>query len=173
MADRPRGLLGRISGIGVALENAALVLLLGAMMVLATAKVVALVGFDASLVWADPLIEFMVLWIALIASIAAARSGRHLSIDILSHLVPPRWARLPAAIAAGFAAGICGLLAWHGFRYVQLTREFGDTVLFDLPAWTAYGMMPLAFALMTWHFSLACLRNAWQLLRPPPAEEGA
>lgn len=172
MTDRPRGLLHRMSRAGVALENAALVILLGAMMVLATTQIVMRIGFDASLVWADSLIELMVLWIALIASIAAARSGRHLSIDILSHLLPERWARLPAALATGFAAGICALVAWQGWRYVQLTREFEETIIFDLPAWTAYGMLPLAFALMTWHFAVACIGNSWRLLRPP-AGEGA
>lgn len=170
MADRPSGRPGRLARFSIAVENTLLVLLLGAMMVLATAQIVMRLAFDGSLVWADPLIELMVLWIALLASIAAARSGRHLSIDILSQLLPPRLARLPTAVAAGFAAGICGLLAWQSWRYIQLTREFGETVLFGLPAWAVYGILPLAFALMTWHFAARAITNAWQLVSPAPAE---
>ena len=172
MPESPRRPAGRLARFGVAAENAALVLLLGALMLVAVGQIAMRLFFSSGFVWADELTRLMVLWIALIASIAASRSDRHLSIDVLSHVLPERLARLPKAIADGFAAGICGLLAWQSWRYVSLAKEFGDTVLVDVPAWLAYALLPAAFALMTWNFLRNSALEAWRLLRPP-AGDGA
>ena len=170
MNTAPRGLLARLERLGKAVENTALVALLAAMMILAVSQIAMRIFLSSGFVWADELLKLMVLWIAMIASIAAARNGRHLRIDVLSHFVPERFARVPTILAEAFAAGICGLLAWQSGRYVQLSHEFGDTVLIDTPAWLAYGIVPLGFALMTWHFTKSVLREAWFLFRPPVPE---
>lgn len=156
------GLLARI---GTAVENGLLVFLLGAMMLLAVGQIVLRIFFDSGFIWADELIKNMVLWIALVASVAAARSGRHLRIDILSHFVPERLARLPAVVVNVFAALVCGLITWHAARYIGLTIEDGDTVLLDTPAWLVQGILPVAFLLMTWHFVVAAVRNLVALVR--------
>ena len=135
-------------------ESAALVILLSSLIFLAVAQIVAREFFNTGLVWADELIKFFVLWIALIAAIAASRSDRHLRIDALSQFVAERFARYPRIIVDAFAGFMCGLLAWHSWRYLQLTIEFGDTILGDLPAWTAYLLLPLSFLLMSYRFFL-------------------
>lgn len=160
---------GRLTRVGTAIENGLLVLLLGAMMLLAVAQIVLRIFFDSGFIWSDELIKNMVLWIALVASVAAARSGRHLRIDILSHFVPERLARLPAVVVNLFAALVCGLIAWHSARYIGLTLEYGDTVLLDTPAWLVQGILPIAFLLMTWHFLVAAVNNLIALVRARPA----
>jgi TRAP-type C4-dicarboxylate transport system permease small subunit len=150
------GLAARLERWGTALENTALVLLLGALMLLAVAQIVLRIFFSFGFVWADELVRLLVLWIALIASIAASRSNRHLRIDILSHFVAEKYARFPRIVVDAFAAFMCAFLAWHSWRYLQLVIEFEDTVLVDLPAWMAYVLLPLSFALMSYRFALAC-----------------
>ncbi|MGI9262112.1 MAG: TRAP transporter small permease [Woeseiaceae bacterium] len=159
-------LAARLERWGTALENTALVLMLGGLMLLAVAQIVLRVFFSFGFVWADELVKLFVLWIALIASIAASRSNRHLRIDVLSHFVAEKYARIPRVIVDGFAAFMCGLLAWHSFRYVLLTVEFEDTVLVDLPAWIAYGLLPLAFVLMSYRFVLSCGSGLLKTFRP-------
>jgi TRAP-type C4-dicarboxylate transport system permease small subunit len=159
---------GRLVRIGTAIENGLLVFLLGAMMLLAVGQIVMRMFFDSGFIWADELIKNMVLWVALVASVAAARSGRHLRIDILSHFVPERVARLPAVVVNLFAALVCGVIAWHSARYIGLTLEYGDTVMLDTPAWLVQGVLPIAFLLMTWHFAVASAQNLVALLRAGP-----
>lgn len=154
MSETP-GLASRLERWGTALENAALVILLGALMLLAVAQIALRVFFSFGFVWADELVKLLVLWIALIASIAAARSNRHLRIDVLSHFVAEKYARIPRVIVDAFAAVICGVLAWHSWRYIELVIEFEDTVLIDVPAWQAYVLLPLSFVLMSYRFLLA------------------
>ena len=152
MSGAVAGLLARLERWGTAAENASLVLLLGALMVLAVGQIVLRIFFDSGLIWADELLRIMVLWIALIASVAAARSKRHLRIDILSHFVPERYTQVPGIIVDGFTALICGLLGWHSIRFLQITIEMDDTVLVDFPSWIAYGILPVAFLLMCYRF---------------------
>lgn len=150
--DGPSGMLARLGRAGTAVENALLVLLLCAMMLLAVGQIVLRIVFNSGLIWVDELLKILVLWIALVASVAASRSRRHLRIDVLSRYVPERYARAPGVIVDGFAACMCGLIAWYSAQYVLLS--LGDTVLLDTPAWLAHGVLPVAFLLMCYRFTL-------------------
>ena len=156
----------RLQKIGTALENAALVILLGALILLAVLQIVLRVFFSFGFVWADELVRLLVLWIALVASIAASRGNRHLRIDILSHFVAEKYARFPRIIVDAFAAVMCGVLAWHSWRYLSLVVEFEDTVLVDLPAWIAYALLPVSFILMCYRFVLSVAADLVLALRP-------
>ena len=151
----------RLARWGVAAENAILVILFSALMLLAITQIGMRIFLSSGFIWNDELQKLIVLWITLAASIAASRSNRHLRIDVVSHFVPERFARLPRLIVDAFAAGICGVLAVQCWRYMQLTREFGDTLItgVDLPAWWAYGIMPVAFAIMSYRFLVASVRE--------------
>ncbi|MGB5246397.1 MAG: TRAP transporter small permease [Woeseia sp.] len=170
MVERARGLLARLERWGTAAENAALVILLGAMMILAVAQIAMRLFFSSGFVWLDELLKLMVLWIALIASIAASRNGRHLRIDLLSHFMPPRMARLPQTLADLFAALVCAVLAWQSFRYVQITYEDQDTLLINTPAWMIYGILPFSFAVMTYRFVIAGFNELRLLIWPPSTD---
>ena len=150
--DTPTGILARLGRAGTAVENALLVLLLCAMMLLAVGQIVLRIFFNSGLIWVDELLKILVLWIALVASVAASRSRRHLRIDVLSRYVPERYARVPGVIVDAFAACMCGLIAWYSAEYVLLS--LGDTVLLDTPAWLAHGVLPIAFLLMCYRFTL-------------------
>lgn len=166
MTDDVVKLSARLEKWGTALESAALVLLLGALMLLAVGQIVLRIFFSVGFIWADELVKLFVLWIALIASIAASRSDRHLRIDLLSHFVADKYARFPRMIVDAFAAVMCALLAWHSWRYVKLTIEFEDSVLVDFPAWIAYSLLPLSFVLMSYRFILSCGSEVVRLFRP-------
>ena len=140
-------------------------------MLLAVAQIVMRIFFSFGFIWADELVKLLVLWIALVASIAASRSDRHLRIDVLSHFVAARYARVPRLIVDAFAAFMCGVLAWQSWRYVQLTIEFEDTVLVDLPAWIAYGLLPLSFVLMCYRFVLLSGSGLLRVIRPEADRE--
>jgi len=140
-------------------------------MLLAVGQIAMRVFFSSGFIWADELVKLLVLWIALIASIAASRSDRHLRIDVLSHFVAAKYARFPRLIVDAFAAFVCGVVAWQSWRYVQLTIEFEDTVLLDVPAWIAYGLLPLSFALMCYRFILLSGGELLRIFRREPVEE--
>lgn len=171
MAKVSYRLLGPLERWGRAAENALLVLLLGAMMALATGQIVLRIFFDSGIIWADELLKILVLWIALIGSVAASRSRRHIRIDVLSHFVAERYARLPGLVVDAFAAFVCGLIAWHSCRYILLSIEFEDTVLVAIPAWALQGVLPVAFALMCYRFTLEFAKGMVALTRGTGGQE--
>ena len=64
-----------------------------------------------------------------------------------------------------------GVLAWQSWRYIQLTIEFEDTVLVNMPAWIAYGLLPLSFALMCYRFILLSGSTLMRIFRPEADED--
>ena len=163
VSDNLSNTLERLRRFGTAVEDALLVLLLSAMMLLAVGQIGLRIFFDSGLLWADELLKILVLWIALVASVAAARGRRHLRIDVLSRYVPHRYARIPELLVDLFAAGICGFIAWHSLQFILLSM--GDTVLVDIPSWVAQGILPVAFLLMCYRFTLHFLSGVLGLVR--------
>ena len=145
-------LLTRLDQIGRFAENTALVTLLSAMMLLAVGQIILRELFSTGFVWADELIKLMVLWLAMVGSIAACRDNRHIRIDAISHVLPDTAIHIIRVIVDSFAAAVCGVLAWQAYRWTKLEIEFEDTVLIDTPAWLAHVIVPLAFAIVSYRF---------------------
>ncbi len=171
MPDPNSKVLDRLERFGTAAENTVLVLLLTAMIVLAVGQIVLREIFETGIIWADELIKLLVLWIAMLGSIAASRDDRHLRIDVLSHLLSEKMISVTRLVVETFAAAICGVVAWHAYRWLQIEVEYQDTVLIDFPAWLAHGIVPVAFFLMAYRFALSSVKRAMALVAPPKRSE--
>lgn len=163
-------LLDRLDRAGRLLENAALVVLLIGMMLLAVGQIAMRELFSTGVVWADEAVKLLVLWIAMIGSIAASRDDRHIRIDALSHFLPPRAIRAVRILVDLFAASVCIVIAWHALRYVRLEAEFGDTVMIDTPAWLVHAVVPVAFLLVAWRFLVLVLKQVHAIFSRDPSE---
>lgn len=171
MADPNAGLLGRLERLGALAENAALVILLGSLILLAVGQIVLREVFETGLFWADELIKLLVLWLAMVGSVAATRDNRHIRVDALSHLLPGSIVKVIRLLVDTFAAVVCALIAFHSYRYLQLEIEFEDTVLIDTPAWVMHIIVPVAFALVSYRFLLNVLRDFVTLIRDGKARQ--
>ena len=146
------------------LENLVIGLLLVAMIVLACTQIF-LRNFDfGTLVWADETINHAVLWIAMVAGVAAAREDRHISIDVLSRFLPPRGRAAIALLVDLFTAGVCGVLAWYGWQLASFALEDEATLLVGIPVWVAQAVVPLAFLLMAWRYLIWFARRVHVLI---------
>jgi TRAP-type C4-dicarboxylate transport system permease small subunit len=154
------GVLSRLDRFGRLFENIALVTILTSMILLAVGQIVLREVFETGIIWADELLKLMVLWLAMIGSIAACRDDRHIRIDALSHLLPQWLIDLTRLLVDIFAAAVCAVVAWHAWRYLQLEIEFEDQVLVNTPAWIAHIVIPVAFALISYRFIILALKKA-------------
>ena len=159
MAGQLRDILSRLERAGRYAENAALVILLGSLILLAVGQIVLREVFETGLFWADELIKLLVLWLAMVGSIAATRDNRHIRVDALSHLLPEKTVTVIRLVVDSFAAVVCGVIAWQSWRYLQLEIEFEDTVLIDTPAWVFHIIVPVAFALVCYRFAVNVVRD--------------
>ena len=152
--------LARLDQAGRLVENVLLVTLLGGMMLVAVGQVIAREIFETGFFWAGELVRLMVLWLAMVGSIAACRENRHIRIDAISHLLSDRAVGIVRMLVDTFAAVVCAVIAWNAWRYIQLEIEFEDTVLIDTPAWVAHLVVPVAFALLCYRFLVSVLQTA-------------
>ena len=76
---------------------------LGAMLVLAAAQILWRNVFRMSIPYSEQLLEWLVLWIALLGAMAASFGSRHITIDALSQVLSES-ARRWAGVAAQFFA---------------------------------------------------------------------
>ena len=157
-------LLGRLEKAGTALETIMLVSMLTAMMLVAVGQIIMREAFGTGFGWADELVRLMVLWLAMVGSIAACRENRHIRIDALSHIMPDIAVKLIRVLVDVFAASVCVVIAFQAWRYLQIEIEYGDEVLVDTPAWIAHSIMPAAFGLMAYQFLIGALRQVGDLV---------
>ncbi len=164
-------LLARLERFGKLAENAALVVLLAALVLLAVGQIILREVFETGFFRADELVKLLVLWLAMVGSIAATRDNRHIRIDALSHLLPDGAVTAIRLFVDTFAAIVCGVIAWQAWRYLQLEIEFEDTVLINVPAWIAHVIVPGAFALMSYRFAVAVVKGIVQASRDTKGRE--
>jgi TRAP-type transport system small permease protein len=150
----------RAARIGVALENAVLVALLGFLIVFSFLQIVLRNVFSIGVSWGDGLTRVVVLWLALLGALAASRDGRHIRMNALAQWLPPRLQVVVGVGSDSFAAVVSAALAYFAFEFVSETRSYGDLLLGKFPAWWFQSIMPVAFALIAYRFVIHALRRS-------------
>lgn len=108
--------------------------------------------------WADDLVKIIVLWLAMVGSIAACRDNKHIRIDLITHVLSGpivAWARV---IVDLFAAVVCATIGWHAYRLIREEMSWGDTIFTDVPLWLMHAIVPLAFVLISYQFLVRVAR---------------
>jgi len=150
------------------LETALLMTMLGLMLGLSAAQILLRNVFGTGLVWGDVVVRLLVLWIGLAGAMVASRRGDHIRIDVAARYLPPSWAGAAEAFARLSTAVICGLAAWHGYRFVRMEAEFGGNAFLQVPIWVGQTIIPFAFGVIALrYFGLAAdlARNRFVLPR--------
>lgn len=148
-----RARVQRLDGWLACLERRALVLGLTTVLALGLWQVLARNLFATGLVWADELVQHLVLWLGFLGASLATREQRHLRIELLTHLRPAwqSWVTVGINSAAGL---VCLLLTHAAWRFVHLESTLGTQLLCGLPTWLAQSIIPLGFASMALRFLL-------------------
>ncbi len=147
-------------------EDAILVGLLLLMIVLAVSQIALRNAFDTGLLWVDPFVRVLVLWIALWGAMIASRHDQHIRIDLVSRFLSPKLRCLCYTVVALFTAGICTTVAVYSTRFVLWEYEDGAIAFASVPVWVCESIMPFAFAIMALRYtilSLLSLRNSFRV----------
>lgn len=143
-------------------EDLVLAVLLGLLVLLAVLQIVLRTVFDTGLLWLDPLLRALVLWVAMLGAMVAAREGRHIGMDLAGRLLPPLPARIARLLSWGFAAAVSGLLAWQAARMVADERAMGTLAFAQVPVWWVQAILPVAFAVIALRLALGALARPRQ-----------
>lgn len=141
------------------IEDGVLVALLLAMILLAGVDILARTLFGGGIVWVQPLLRVMVLWIGLLGALLATRTREHIAIDLTSRLAGPQLKRWLSVLTSLFAAMVCGIVAFNAKTFVETAYEWGDVAFGRIPAWPLQLIIPVSFTLMAVRFVVQALMS--------------
>ena len=139
------------------IEGAILSLLLCTMIVLACGQILLRTLFSSGMPWADPVLRYLVLWSGLLGAAMATSQGKHISIDIISFLVPKSMQTWLQVATNLFSAIIAAFLTWGAYLFIRNEMQFSNTRILSVPTWVWNLIFPIAFALISSRF----LHTAW------------
>ena len=148
------------------LERALIVLLLSGLLGLGLLQVIERNVLASGIFWADELLQHIVLWLGFLGASLATREHRHLSIDVLGHLLPPRWQVWLALLVNTVALVLCLFLVQAAWGLVRSEYTAGTMLTFGVPAWLAQSIIPLGFGAITLRFALRLMETLARLLQP-------
>ena len=154
------------------IETGLLCLIIAMMLGLAILKIVMRYVFSASLLWSDMMLQHLTLWLCLLGAALATCERRHISIDVLSRILPERFTRWSNFIVDCLALIVVGILAYYGFIFLQ-DEQLSEAVLIgSVPLWWAKAIIPYGFVLIGIHLVLQIGIHLMEGEQTPDTAEG-
>ena len=133
-------------------EDGALIFALFSMLFFALLQIVLRNVFESGFLWADSFVRILVLWVAMLGAMVATRERNHISIDVLSRVIPANTIRPLKAVCTFFSAVICLTAAWYCAEYIQYEYEDGTIAFASVPVWVCQSILPVGFSVMGLRF---------------------
>lgn len=136
------------------LEDGLLVLILTSMILLAGYQIISRNLFSEGLVWIDPLLRMLVLWVGFSGAVVATRYDKHIRIDVFTKYLPVKILPYVQRTVYLFAVSICLLIGWHATRFVYSEYEYSTVAFAGIPAWVTALIIPVSFILIAFRYGL-------------------
>ena len=159
MESGERSLVARVLSITGLVEDALLVLLLAAMVIVAGAQIVLREVFHSAILWADPVLRVSVLWVGMIGAMVATRNDKQIAVDIVSRFLSRRWQNRVRVLTDVFTSLVSGVVAWSAFRLMAEDRAAGGMTIGSVPVWICEAILPVAFAVISLRYLMFAVRH--------------
>lgn len=151
-------------------ERSLVIVLVIIMLLLAFTQVVLRNYFAMGILWADPLLRHMVLWVGFLGASLATQREKHISIDLITRFVSSSATNLIRILTNLFACIVSYILAGAGWTFVKAEMESETVVLtigtMEFYSWWFQLIIPVGFGLMCFRFFLRNLEHIRQALQP-------
>ena len=149
--------------------------LLASMILLAFLQVILRNFFSTGILWVDPFLRHMVLWVGFLGASLATRQEKHINLDLVTRFMAPRGVEMVRICSNLFAGIVTGLLARAGWTFVQSEmgsrEELFRIGLTSFPGWWFETIIPAGFALMAFRFSIRSVEHLVRAIHPPAVSE--
>lgn len=113
--------------------------------------------------WAEPSARLLVLWITLLGASLLTRDNRHIKIDLMSSLLPPKWLPYRQLLLYIVCVLICAIMLKASIDYVRTEIAFGGEMFLKIPTWAAQLILPAGFLLILYRFFLRGMEEVVEL----------
>ena len=167
----------RVVRVLLVLEDGLLVLVLAAMILFSFTQIALRNLFDIGFAWIEPLLRHLVLWIALLGAMVAARENSHLSVDAVTAFLPRRLKMGVRVLTDAFTALVCGLLGYSSVLLAMDLYEYPPPGSFGDQAWIFSLVLPLGFCVMALRYLVFMVLHGISLITgnslvPSETDEG-
>ena len=105
---------------------------LGTIMLLTVAAVFQRYVMSTPIAWLEEVNGLLFLWAIMLGSAAAKGAGSHLSIDILTSLLPPKGQWIMSIVVEALTLLVAGLMSWYGYLLASQV-QFKITNVLGIP----------------------------------------
>lgn len=130
-----------------------MIVALGVMVVLVLTGVTLRYLSTVSLVWAEELSRYLMIWLTFLGIGPVLRFGGHVAVDSLLVSLSDAQQRIARLIVAVLVVAFCLYLIYAGWAYVGRSWRQSTPVL-DIPFAFVALAAPVGFALTLWHFTM-------------------
>ncbi len=150
------------------IEDGILIGLLLLMIIMAVAQIFLRNLFDSGILWGDPLVRTLVLWIGLIGAMVASRNNHHISIDVISRYLPDQIKKLSNLMISIFTTLVCAVMAYYSLMFVIMERNADILAFAKIPSWICESILPISFAIISFRYLLLSFTSFFKLFKHIP-----
>ncbi len=134
----------------IAVNRMILILALGAMSVIVFVNVVMRYLTNDSLVWAEEVARYLMVWSTFLGIGLVLRYGGHVGVDSLQQSVSSGLARILRIVSLLVVGAFCVAMVWYGYQYADRT-QFQTTPVTEISFSWVSASVAAGFLLALWH----------------------
>jgi len=113
----------------------------------------------------NPLARLLVLWVTFLGASLLTGDKKHIKIDILSDIFPPKWQPFRGLILSIVCVLISALMLKASIDYIKMEMAFGGYLFLKLPTWVSQLILPAGFSMILFRFLLRGIEHMLELFR--------
>ena len=78
--------------------------------------------------WTEPFVRLLVLWLTFLGASLLTGENKHIKIDLLSSILPPKWLPVRELILSIVCVLISGIMLFVCLGYVKIEMQFGGAM---------------------------------------------
>jgi TRAP-type C4-dicarboxylate transport system permease small subunit len=170
-ARRAAGFVRAVDALSTALAVAAAASLAAAMLIVVYMVIWRATGH--STYWEIEMATYLIVATVLIGSPYCLKTHGHIGVDLLAHVMPPRFQLALGRVHAVLGIAVCLYLAWKGLGLTLEAFHKGETSgsAWNPPRWPVFALMPAGLGLTALQYVAEMLRPVEPA--PPQAVPGA
>ncbi|HIA49417.1 MAG TPA: TRAP transporter large permease subunit [Acidobacteria bacterium] len=135
-------------------ENAVAIAILTAMTVLPLIEIASRIIIGRGISGSIVVVQNFTLWITVLGAVLASRSERLLALST-QRFLSVHTQRFVKVFTSAIAVAVTSTLVVASFEFVEIERDFGDVISWDIPIWLVLSVLPVGFGAITgrliWH----------------------
>jgi len=145
--------VSRFEHLLVTANRGVIFVMMAVMAMLVFVNVVCRYIFTFSIIWAEEVSQYLMIWIAYLGAGLAMREGRHVAIEMLQDRLPTPLGRTLRMVVGGLVLGFLGLVTVLGFQFVAFAWQ-QETPVLNISLGIPYLAVPIGAMLFALHLLL-------------------